>query len=189
MISVGRMTAWLALIVLVASQTACVDWLSQQDARGRVAVLDLDRLAAEVGFKTQIQATLKEVEAGLNRDLASARDRAQQGLVERRKQYGQAPTTAQQRELRAVAEQSRRELIQLRGASAQSLASRRELYIAQLKDHIRNIATEVAAERGMEVVLLRTTNMLAATPSSDITQAVIASVRERAPKLSLSATK
>ncbi len=113
----GRSLVGMALLAAVLAQTACMDVLSQHNARGRVAVLDLDRLAEELGFKTQIQAALKEVEDGLNNELKTARERVQKALVERRNQYGQTPSVAQQRELRAVAEQSRRELVQLRNSS------------------------------------------------------------------------
>ena len=185
----GRSLVGMALLAAVLAQTACMDVLSQHNARGRVAVLDLDRLAEELGFKTQIQAALKEVEDGLNNELKTARERVQKALVERRNQYGQTPSVAQQRELRAVAEQSRRELVQLRNSSAESLNSRRELFVAQLKDHVRTIASDVARERYMDIVFLRTTNMLVAHPDSDITDAVVAKVRAGAPKLELSVPK
>ena len=79
--------------------------------------------------------------------------------------------------------------MQLRNSSAESLNSRRELFVAQLKDHVRTIASDVARERDMDIVFLRTTNMLVAHPDSDITDAVVAKVRAGARKLELSVPK
>ncbi len=184
LISFRALTLAILLPVLLAG---CLD--SGAPARGRLAVLDLERLADETGFKEQVQKALKETEGDLNAGLEKARQAAADQVSARRAQFGDLPTAAQQAELRAFVERTRQELLSLKNKANGQLGARRQQLIDELKEHVRPVAQAVASERGMDVVMLRTNNMLSYTEVSDITEAVLAKLSGESRALRLTPAK
>ena len=179
-----------ALIVLCSLPmllAGCLD--SGAPPRGRVAVLDLERLANATGFKEQVQKALKETEASLNTGLEKARQAASEQVNARRAQFGSVPTAAQQAELRAFVEKTRQELLSLKNKANGQLAARRQQLIDELKEHVRPLAQATATERGMDIVMLRTNNMLSYTEVSDITEAVLSKLSGESRALRLTPAK
>jgi len=139
-----------------------------------VSALELERLANDTGFKEQVRRAFKETEATLNSGLAKSRQAAGEQVKVRRQQFGDVSTAARQAELRAFVERTRQELVGLKNKANGQLGARRQQLIGELKEHVRRVAQAIATERGMDVVMLRTNNMLSYTEVSDITTAVLA---------------
>lgn len=176
-----------SVLLLPFLLAGCLD--SGAPPRGRVAVLDLERLANDTGFKEQAQKALKESETSLNAGLEKARQAAGEQVKVRRQQFGEVPTAAQQAELRAFVERTRQELLAMKSKANGQLGARRQQLIEELKEHVRPVAQAIATERGMDVVMLRTNNMLSYTEVSDITSAVLAKMSGESRALRLTPAK
>ncbi|MEM7403797.1 MAG: OmpH family outer membrane protein [Pseudomonadota bacterium] len=162
-----------AIVLLCIALSGCLGW-SASPANG-VAVLDLDRFANETGLKVKLESALKSSREALSVTLNKHQEAVNAELVARRKQYGDVPTVAQQRELRAFAEAKRSEIVELRTKADATMAARRAQLIAALQDFVKPFAERVAQDQNLGVVLLRSTNTLVVTDRHDITNAVMAS--------------
>lgn len=177
----------LTALLLPLFVAGCLD--SGAPPHGRVAVLDLERLANDAGFKEQVRKALKETEATLNSGFDKARQAAGDQVNVRRQQFGDVPTAAQQAELRLFVERTRQELLAMKNKANSQLGARRQQLIDELKEHVRPVARAIASERGMDVVMLRTNNMLSYTEVSDITTAVLAKMSGASRALRLTPAK
>lgn len=163
-----------SIIMLGIALSGCVDWPGNSSS---VAILDLDRFANESGLKAKLEGALKHSREALSRQLKQHQEAANTELAARRKQYGDVPTVAQQRELRAFAEAKRNEIVQLRTKADATMAARRAQLIAALQEFVKPFAQRMAEERKLGVVLLRSNNTLVVSEQHDITNAVMTAAK------------
>jgi Skp family chaperone for outer membrane proteins len=180
-----RLSLFVALVAGAMSAIGCGMQPGQQKASsssGGIAVLDLDSLAKAVGRTSEIQSVLKSQEAGLNQQLAKAVTQMNQQVTEKKKEHSDPPTEEQQKEIatmlrngNAVAQENkRRATIALQGAQQQ--------LIAQFRNEIKPLAQEVAASKGLSVVIPKNEGfLLSVDPGVDITADVLKAYQTRKP--------
>lgn len=156
--------------------------------QGGIAVVDLDKVAAETGRDRQLAQSLKVAENSLNQQLAKTVENAKGQLEEKQKGYGEEPTEEQKKEFQVLQQSALSQLSQIQNQARIKFAQYKESEIAQYRSELKPIAQEVASKRGLSVVIPKNEGLLLSVdPGVDITDEVIKLVRERHPTPSTTA--
>ena len=145
-----------------------------------VAVVDLDEVARRLGSDAVIIQAIKESQASLNRQLqslqTSLQEQYQQKESELKSQWaeGQQEQTAGAKQLEGFGQQLDLQLSQARRKAQGALGAHRQRLIRSFREEIKPVAQEVAAQRGLGVVITKNDNVLVAFDDAhDITDAVV----------------
>ena len=79
----GRSSVAAAIALLALGFTGCGFFGSSKPDHGRVAIVDLDRVAERTGINKQMQAALAQAKANLNQQLATLKSNLQKQLTEK----------------------------------------------------------------------------------------------------------
>lgn len=155
------------------------------DKSSGVAVVDLDRVASELGRDAVMVRQLQQQQSGLSQQLAAVKNNFEKQIAE---SYEKLPETPEEEEVKKLLNMKRNANIQLASYQKQAsnaLGQMKNSVIAEFRAEALPVARQVANERGLAVVL--TTNdsvVFAFDKSVDITDAVIAELQKTAPKRS-----
>lgn len=149
---------------------------------GGLAVVDLDKVAAETGKDIQMKEIFQVQESSVKQQLAKAQFSANSQLEEKKKDFGDTPTEEQKKELAQWRFNASNQLTQLQNQAGTKLSQYRQDQVAKFRTEIKPIAQEIAAKRGLSVVIPKNDGLLLAVdPGVDITDAVIKAYREKRP--------
>jgi Skp family chaperone for outer membrane proteins len=144
---------------------------------GSVAVIDLNRVAQELGRDQQIVETIKSSDATLGQQLATYQTQLQQQFAEKKSQSETDDAANNRVELVKYERVLNQQLSKARQNAQQSLGNQRRQLVLQFREEVTPIATAVAQERGLSVVVVETEAMLSHESHVDITDAVVARLR------------
>lgn len=151
-------------------------------SRGGLAVVDLDKVAAETGKNIQMKEVFQLQENSVKQQLAQAQLSANSQLETKAKEFGETPTDDQQKELAQFRYNATNVLGKLQNQAGSKLSQYRQDQIAKFRTEIKPIAQEIAAKRGLSVVIPKNDGLLLAVdPGVDITEDVIKAYREKRP--------
>jgi|YelNatPaOPRAMG01_1025707.scaffolds.fasta_scaffold21942_5 Skp family chaperone for outer membrane proteins len=166
-------------------------------ANGGAAIIDLDRVASALGWLDEINQSLQASDAGLRAQLEQALQTARQPIEDAKKEVAaeaklsaeqiaklnsitdardlaQLPLTQAQRDrLVQVVERANAVWQNALNSYQQLVQQRRLSLIKSYRDRVRPVAMRIAAQRGMNVVLITADNVLGYDPEADITDKVI----------------
>ena len=149
---------------------------------GGLAVVDLDKVAAETGKDIQMKEIYQVQENNVKQQLAKAQYSANSQFEEKKKEYGDNPTDEQKKDLVQFQYNATNVLGKLQNQAGTKLGQYRQDQVAKFRTEIKPIAQEVAAKRGLSVVIPKNDGLLLAVdPGVDITEAVIKAYREKRP--------
>lgn len=155
-------------------------------ATGSVAVIDLDAVARQLGRDTQMAESIKERESSLNEQLQVVQASYQKQITDKKDRLGTEPTDQQTLELTQLQRQAGMNLNQVLVQARESLGQHRVQLIARFREEVKPVAREVAAEKGLSVVVTKNDTVVFAYPSEvDITDAVAAKMLSRQPAAAL----
>ena len=146
---------------------------------GRVAVIDLDRVAHAVGRDDQLNRELQAAQAESERQLGALRDQLQAQVSSAAEQLKEPRSDAQKQQLEALRAQGQAQLDRAQAEVKQRAQEHKNGLVAAFWDQVRPVARKVAADRGLSVVLIRGEQVFDAAPSADITDAVSDELRRR----------
>jgi Skp family chaperone for outer membrane proteins len=150
--------------------------------RGGLAVVDLDKVAAETGKDIQMKEVFQLQENSVKQQLSKVAFSANSQLEAKSKEYGETPSEDQQKELARFRLNASNTLTQLQSQANSKLGQYRQDQIAKFRTEIKPIAQEIAAKRGLSVVIPKNEGLLLAVdPGVDITEEVIKAYREKRP--------
>lgn len=168
----------------VVCLTGCgMPWSGPAAAKsGGLAVVDLGKIAAETGKDIQLRESFQLQENNVKQQLAQAQVNANSQFQDKVKEFGETPTDDQQKELAKFRMGATNALGQLQNQAGTKLNQYMQDQIAKFRAEIKPIAMEVAAKRGLSVVVPKNEGiLLAVDPGVDITEDVIKLYRERRP--------
>ncbi len=168
----------------VVCLTGCgMPWSGPAAAKsGGLAVVDLGKIAAETGKDIQLRESFQLQENNVKQQLAQAQVNANSQFQDKVKEFGETPTDDQQKELAKFRVGATNALGQLQNQAGTKLNQYMQDQIAKFRAEIKPIAMEVAAKRGLSVVVPKNEGiLLAVDPGVDITEDVIKLYRERRP--------
>ena len=155
---------------------------SASSTKGGLAVVDLDKVAAETGKDIQMKEIFQLQENSVKQQLTKAQYSANSQFEEKKKEYGDTPTDEQKKDLAQFQYNATNVLGKLQNQAGTKLSQYRQDQVAKFRIEIKPIAQEVAAKRGLSVVVPKNDGLLLAVdPGVDITDAVIKAYREKHP--------
>lgn len=155
---------------------------SASSSHGGLAVVDLDKVAAETGKNIQMKEIFQLQENSVKQQLAKAQFSANSQLEAKSKEFGETPTEEQQKELAQFRFNATNVLTKLQNQAGTKLSQAKQDQIAKFRSEIKPIAQEVAMKRGLSVVIPKNDGLLLAVdPGVDITDDVIKAYREKRP--------
>jgi len=176
-------SALAAMAVLFTNGCQKVD--PAQSANTRVAVYDIDRVAHDMGWTTDMQTNLAALQNQIKSDLKRAQDQYTNQILDQKHQWAPKDTdklTPEQADalgkMNAFANQV---LSQLNQNGNQQLMNYRQQWIIQYREALRPILEQVAEERKLGIILEKNETVQFSEPSSDITDAIIDMARAHAP--------
>ena len=155
---------------------------SASSTRGGLAVVDLDKVAAETGKNIQMKEVFQLQKNSVQQQLAKAQFSANSQLEAKSKEFGDTPSDDQQKELAKFRFNATNALGQLQNQANSKLSEYQQVQIAKFRTEIKPIAQEIATKRGLSVVIPKNDGLLLAVdPGVDITDDVIKAYREKRP--------
>lgn len=152
---------------------------------GKVAVYDIDRVAHDLGWATDMQSNMDNLKKKFEEDLAKSKEMYTQQIINQKKQWAPKDTDKltkdQEQLLNGMNSYANQVLTQLNQNGSQQLASYRQQWIIQYHQALRPILEQVAEERKIAVILEKNDSIQYTQPSSDISDAITDAARAHPP--------
>jgi Skp family chaperone for outer membrane proteins len=146
---------------------------------GGVGVVDLDVVATTLGRDREINQLVNERTRQLNHQLRTLGASLRRLIDEKKEQYGENPTDEQQDELENIEKRHALQLGERKRISESELEAYRNELVNKFRDEAKPYLQEVAAARGLSIVIPKNPGLLLAIdPKAEIT----AEVAARMPK-------
>ncbi len=187
----------LALTGVTALMTGCgSSGSAPATSRGGLAVVDLDKVAAETGRKAEMDEQYKMTASSVQQQLVSAQNNFQGQIDAKAKELGIDLTTKKPEEIPEEAKQqvgqmtlnARNILARAQNEYGAKLGEYKQTQIAKFRNDLKPVLQEVAAKRGLSIVVPKNEGLLLAVdPGVDITDDVIKAYREKKPAVAATA--
>ncbi len=150
--------------------------------RGGLAVVDLDKVAVETGKNIDMKNVFQLQENSVKQQLARANISANSQLDAKVKEFGETPTDEQQKSLQQFRMNAGNVLGKLQNEAGTKLNQYRQDQIAKFRTEIKPLAQEIAAKRGLSIVIPKNEGLLLSVdPGVDITDDVIKAYLAKRP--------
>jgi Skp family chaperone for outer membrane proteins len=177
-------TIWLAMILVgVAAGTGCerpAPETPEEPAGPDVLLVDARAVAQALGRVEEMQARMEEVNQQIRQQIEQRLNQLQQQLQQAVEEAGEQVSDEERQriaQLRAEAQQR----VQALQAQAQQTSQQAQLALTQqFRDQLRPIAERIARQRGAKAVTLQLDTWLWFDAEVDITDEVIAAMRDGA---------
>ena len=167
----------LALIGATVSSTGCGTQSGGASSRGGIAVVDLDKVAAETGKSVEMREALQAQGSAYQQELVTFRDKATAELETRAKEIkekGDEAPEESKREFMQIRQNASTILAQAQNTAGTKLNQLHQVQIAKFRTELKPIIQEAAAKRGLSVVIPKNDGLLLSVdPGVDITDDVI----------------
>ena len=144
--------------------------------QGGVAVVDLDRVAKELGRDVQMANDLKSSQTALLNELATIQKDANEELKKMQTELGEDAPAEELQKLKQTADIAQQRFNQLQKTADVKLGQRRDFLVASFRQQARPIVYQVAKDHGAKAVVTETV-LYTFDETIDITDAVIAKMR------------
>lgn len=174
MMKMNRSLLSVAAILLTATLVSC--WKQDPSPTG-VAILDLDRVATQLGWDQHFQKSVQQRGESLGGQIQKLRMDFEQQLQDQAAVLGETPDEQGQQQLVQMSQRANQILQQAITEAQQQSQQHQASLITDFRDKIRPIAIEVANEKRFAAVLLKTDQVYHHLPATDITDEVITKAR------------
>jgi len=155
---------------------------SSSSSRGGIAVVDLDKVAAETGKSIEMKEAFELQQNSWKQALVKAEVDLNAQLQTKVKDLGEDATDDAKREVAQFRLNASNNLAKAQNLAGATLTKYQQDQIAKYRTEVKPILQEVAAKRGLSVVIPKNEGLLLAVdPGVDITDDVIKAYRERKP--------
>lgn len=174
----AKATSLLLSIIAILFLSGCGGGADAQT--GRVAIIDLDAIAAATGKSKEIRDAI----AGLAKQRETELTQLQTDLIAKvdaeKDKLGKKPSAKQQQSLTEMALKARQELQQNIALAKQQTQQLRVKLINDFKQEILPVAVKIATQKNYSVVLVKGPSLFYIDSNADITSAVIAELNQAA---------
>ncbi|MEH6446129.1 MAG: OmpH family outer membrane protein [Oceanospirillaceae bacterium] len=151
------------------------------DNGGKVAVIDLDEIAAVLGRNNEIDEQVRQYTSEQELRLTALRDELRANIEKEEKALGKKPKKAKQQAFDQLSESSENQLRQEIVKVQQAAEQLRVNLVMGFKKEVEPVARRVGDKNGMGVIMIKQNFMLTVAPASDITNAVIDELQKIEP--------
>jgi Skp family chaperone for outer membrane proteins len=164
----------------------------RSDGSSATAVVDVDKVAHDLGWMTKMEANLKQYQTQLNGDLQQAEsfyNKQINDIVTPMRPVGMAKdekytlTTAQNQEVMPYLMSERQILQNLKQQAEQKFANYRVKWVRQYRDALSPVVRQVAQDKKFSVVIQQGENVLFYDHAVDLTDAVVDGAKSKPPVL------
>jgi Skp family chaperone for outer membrane proteins len=149
---------------------------------GGVAVIDLDEVARLLGCELTIKQSLTARETSLNQQLETLRVSYANQLSQRKQELPEQPADGELAQVQAFEQQAVKQIQEARQQAQNDLITQKNNLIAAFREEVKPVASQVAATKGLSLVVSKNETFLFAFDSAvDITKEVVAQMRTTAP--------
>jgi Skp family chaperone for outer membrane proteins len=142
---------------------------------GGVAVIDLDEVARLLGREVSIKQSLTAQESSLNQQLETLRVSYANQLNQRKQELPEQPAEGEIAQVQALEQQAVAQIQQARQQAQNELQGQKRDLITAFREEVKPIASQVAAAKGLSLVVSKNDTFLFAFDSAvDITKDVVA---------------
>lgn len=179
-------TLTLALCAVIAlGAGAAGSWLTR--SKGGVAVVDLDKVAKELGRDVQMANDLRQNQSVLAGKLSAIEKNAVEQLTKMKAELGETPAEDKAKEFAQSAQNAQVKFNALQKQAVTAIGQRRDVLVATFRQEARPFADKIAKANGANAVMTRNDAFLFSFDHTiDITDQVIAEMRS-APKAAVTA--
>jgi Skp family chaperone for outer membrane proteins len=163
----------------IMNLTGCGDpSAAKSQATGGVAVIDLDEVARQVGAGDEMSQAIQSHEAALNSQLQTLKASYVQQIQAKKDELGSEPTPEENQQLASLSQQATINLASAQQQAKGHLTKHRADLVIQFRKRVAPVAKQIAAERGLSIVIPRNDGMIVAVDDQiDITTAVAAALK------------
>ncbi len=170
----GWLTA-LCCATLVMGFTGCGNGGGNSQA---VAIVNLDKVLKMTGADLEINNAIQDRETQIRNGLANFQQQLEDALNKKKTEFGETPSEDQKQELQAFQSQLIAQNQQARNQANQSLNNFQQELLESFQQQVSPISLEVAKEKGYAIVLGQNPSILAFDTTIDITDEVIARMKQ-----------
>lgn len=172
-----RTTLTLALCAVIAlGAGAAGSWLTS--SKGGVAVVDLDKVAKELGRDVQMANDLRQNQSILVSKLSEIEQNAVEQLSKMKADLGEAPADDKKAEFAQKQQNAVVNFNNIQKQAVTAIGQRRDFLVATFRQEARPVAEKIAKANGANAVMTRNDAFLFSFDNTiDITDAVIAEMR------------
>jgi len=149
------------LALLLAATTGCERFHGGNNtaagdaAQGNVAIIDLDVIARQLGYDNQMAGAIGQQKASLEKQLGVIKASFEQDLAKTKDQLGANPSQEQNQQLVQSQRAAAARFNQEQRKASQLLNRYSAQLIGQFRDTVKTTARQVAAERGLSIILTK----------------------------------
>lgn len=146
----------------------------------KFAVVYAEKLTKELGDDNRITEMVQKISAQATKDVNDIQQTLQLQIDAKRKEYGDKPTEAQQRELALLIQNSKTTLRNNQLKAQQDYTTKRNNLINELRAEYKEITKKIAKAKNLDIVMYADTgpDMVFASEKVDITSDVLAAIRD-----------
>lgn len=149
-------------------------------AAGGVAVVDLDEVSRRLGRDVHFKQQIERLQGQANDELNTLRIHAESRLQEAKWEAGERPAPEQQQQLARMQQQINNELKAARQKKLTEINEFKQSLIQRFREEARPLAREIAASRGLGVVITRNdASQLVVDPRCDLTDELAERMMQR----------
>ncbi len=173
------MCKW-TLTVLVCSCLLCLCGCGSQEQKkvGGVAVVDLVEVVKRIGLDAEVNKSLKQERESLNQEYQKLQKSLSEKYDQKKKEFGEKPTEEQKKELLQLQNEHSVLLNRERVGSQQQIYVFQQRLVNRFREQVKPAAREVAAEKGLSVVITKHEGVLTIDDAVEITDEVVAKMLE-----------
>lgn len=146
-----------------------------------VAIVNLDKVLKMTGADLEINNAIQDRETQIRNGLANFQQQLEDALNKKRTEFGENPSEEQKQEIQAFQNQLIAQSQQARNQASQSLNNFQQEMFESFQQQVSPISLEVAKEKGYAIVLGQNPSILAFDTTIDITDEVIARMKQARP--------
>ncbi len=178
-----------ALLMAIVTVTPGCDQAGSAPAEGGLGMIDLERVASELGRTQTMQQTLMAQEQAAQQTIGNIQKQYAQQLDQMRARVGETPTAEQEQELAQFVRGAQQRMQREIGNAQQQLERTRITLSSQFRDEIKPYIRQLAEETHKSAILFKSDSLvLYATESVDMTDALINKLIAAGQKTSTSPT-
>jgi Skp family chaperone for outer membrane proteins len=149
---------------------------------GGVGVVDLDAVAKAIGKDLAMSAEAEQKVAQLNQELAQLQEAMNRHLAGKREELGDDLTDAQKRQLLLAKAKLESTYRDKKAIAERKFARYKQELVGQFREETKPILREVAARRGLSIVIPKNEALLLTVASEvDLTDDVVLEIRKLQP--------
>lgn len=179
-------------VVLAASVTlsaGCGYQPGGKAVHGGLAVVDLDTVAQALGRSKEMENALTVRKSAWEQALKKGKDDLEKQIAAKKTEFGEDLSEEQKKQLAVWINNANQQLVQASRKAEQDLQIERQKLIADFRNEMGPLAQQIAAEKGLGVVIPKNEGfLLAVDPGVDITADLIKAYQMKKPAPAASAT-